>query len=54
MGEGSKQVKPEPMNFTDNGGSVKFTYKFKKADTFPVKVVVDGRVLLEYNVEVED
>lgn len=54
MGMGSKELKPEPMNFTDNGGSVRFSYTFKKADTFPVKIIVDGRTLLEYFVESED
>ncbi|MBC7536128.1 MAG: hypothetical protein H7258_10575 [Ferruginibacter sp.] len=54
MGEGNKQSKPEPMNFTDNGGSVKFNYKFKKADTFTVKILVDGKELLQYIVEVEE
>ncbi len=54
MGSGNRELKPEPMNFTDNGGSVKFSYKFKKADSFPMKVMVDGKVLLEYFVEIED
>ncbi|MFT3911251.1 MAG: transglutaminase domain-containing protein [Ferruginibacter sp.] len=54
MGEEKKQSKPEPMNFTDNGGSVRFTYKFKKADSCPLKVVVDGKDLLIYNIDVED
>lgn len=54
IGEGNKQSKPEPMNFTDNGGAVRFAYTFKKADTYPVKVMVDGKNLLEYYVEVED
>ncbi len=54
MGEEKKQSKPEPMNFNDNGGWVKFTYTFKKADTYPVTIVVDGKTLLQYYLEVED
>ena len=54
IGDGLKQSKPEPMNFSDNGGSVRFAYTFKKADTYPVKIMVDGEILLEYFVEVED
>ncbi len=53
IGEGGKS-KTEPMNFNDSGGSVSFNYKFKKADSFPVKIVVDGKDFLEYYVEVED
>lgn len=54
IGEGNKQTKPEPMNFTDNGGSVSFSYTFKKADTYPVRILVDGKELLQYIVESEE
>ncbi len=54
MGTEKKQLKPEPMNFSDNGGAVKFTYTFKKANDFPVKIVVDGKTVLEYYVVAED
>ncbi|MEO6490978.1 MAG: transglutaminase domain-containing protein [Ferruginibacter sp.] len=54
MGEEKKQWKPEPINFNDNGGSVTFTYKFKKADTYPVRIVADGNELLQYFVESEE
>lgn len=54
FGEGKKSSKPEPMNFSDNGGSVRFAYTFKKANSSPVKIVVDGKTLLEYFVEAED
>jgi hypothetical protein len=53
-GEEKRQSKPIPMNFSDNGGSVKFSYTFKKADTYPVTIVVDGKTLLQYYLEVED
>ena len=54
MGDERRQSKPEPMNFTDNGGVVKFSYKFKKADSFPVRITVDGKDLLQYYVDVEE
>lgn len=54
MGEGNKQTKTEPMNFTNNNGVVKFSYKFKKADSYPIKIMVDGNLLIEYLVEIED
>lgn len=54
MGEDKKQSKPEPVNFTDNGGIVSFTYPFKIADTYPVKIIADGQELLQYFVEVDD
>lgn len=54
MGEEKKQRKPEPMNFTDNGGTITFNFQFKAADTYPVKIVADGEDLLQYYVEVED
>lgn len=54
IGEGNKQVKPEPMNFTDNAGTVNFSFTFKKADTYPVRIMVDGKELLQYIVESEE
>lgn len=54
IGANNKEQKPIPMNFSDNGSTVKFSYTFKKADSFPVKIVADGKTLLAYYVEVED
>lgn len=54
MGDEKKQWKPEPINFTDNAGIVSFSFKFKKADTYPVKIVADGNNLLEYFIECEE
>jgi len=51
IGEGRKMQKPEPMNFSAGGNSINFSYQFKKDDTYPVKVLVDGKVVLEYMVE---
>jgi len=52
IGEGTKQQKPEPMNFTVAANAINFNYQFKKEDTYPVKIVVDGKTVLEYMVEV--
>lgn len=54
IGEGSRQLKPEPMNFTDNAGTIRFSYQFKREDTYPVKVEVDGKTVLQYIVEVNE
>lgn len=54
IGEGVKQQKPEPMNFSVAANTILFNYQFKKEDTFPVKVVVDGKAIMEYMVEVSE
>jgi len=54
MGDDKRQSKPEEMNFTDNGGEISFTYLFKKEDTFPLKIMADGREILEYMAEVNE
>lgn len=50
-GDDKHLSKPVPMNFTNNGSSVSFSYQFKKEDLFPVRIVVDGKVVAEYMVE---
>ena len=54
IGDEKKQPKPEEMNFDDNGGLISFTYKFKKEDTAPMKILADGKVILEYMAEVNE
>jgi transglutaminase/protease-like cytokinesis protein 3 len=54
IGEGKKIQKPEPMNFTNSGGAINFSYQFKVEDTYPVKILVDGKEILEYMVEVSE
>lgn len=54
MGDDKRQTKPEEMNFTDNGGEISFNYLFKKEDTFPLKIMADGREIMEYMVEVNE
>lgn len=53
-GEDKRQDKPLPMNFTDDGNNIRFTHQFKKEDAYPVKIIVDGKVLVEYLAEVEE
>ena len=54
MGDEKKQPKPEAMNFENNGGAISFTYQFKKEDTFPLRIVADGKDILQYMVEVTE
>lgn len=51
IGEGRKLQKPEPMSFSYSGGAIVFNYQFKTEDTYPVKILVDGKDILEYMVE---
>ena len=52
MGDGNKQQKPVPMNFTNSDGLIKFSYTFKREDTFPLHILADGKEILQYTVEV--
>lgn len=54
IGEGRRMQKPEPMNFSGSGGAITFSYQFKVEDTYPVKILVDEKVILEYMVEVNE
>ncbi len=54
IGDGRKQQKPEPMNIAVSGGLITFSYQFKLQDTYPVKIVIDGKTVLEYMVEVTE
>ena len=54
VGDEKKQPKPEEMNFTNAGGVISFTYKFKKEDTAPIKILADGKEVLEYLAEVNE
>ncbi len=53
-GEDKKPDKPLPMNFTDDGSTISFTHQFKKEDTYPVKVIVDGKVLVQYFADIQE
>jgi hypothetical protein len=54
MGEDKKQWKSDPIDFKDNNGVISFNYKFKIADTYPVRIFADDKELLQYYIEVED
>ena len=54
IGEGRRLQKPEPMNFSYAGGAIVFNYQFKVEDTYPVKIMVDEKLVLEYMVEVSE
>ena len=54
IGEGRRMQKPEPMNFTYAGGAIVFDYQFKLEDTYPVKIMVDEKLILEYMVEANE
>jgi hypothetical protein len=54
LGDEKKPQKPEPMNFNENKGVISFHYQFKRADVYPVRIVVDGKELLQYYVEADE
>ena len=54
IGDEKKQSKPEAMNFENNGGVITFTYQFKKEDTFPLRIIADGKDVLQYMVQVTE
>ncbi len=54
IGDEKKQMKEEPMNFDNNSGDIKFSYTFKKEDTFPIKIIADGKEVMTYMVEVTE
>ena len=54
IGDGRKQQKPEAMNFNLSAGAIVFNYQFKTADSYPVRVIIDGKTVLEYMVEVSE
>ena len=51
IGEGSKQLKPERINYTSTGNEISFNYKFKNEDSYPFKIIIDGQDVLTYYVE---
>ncbi len=54
IGNEKKRQKEEPMNFDNTSGNVSFSYTFKKEDTFPIQIIADGKVVLQYIVEVTE
>ena len=54
MGDEKRQLKSDPIDFKVNNGVISFNYKFKIADTYPVKIFADDKELMQYYVEVDD
>ncbi|MFM2326821.1 MAG: hypothetical protein RIR31_1023 [Bacteroidota bacterium] len=52
IGEGKKKIIKE-VPFTFDKGILSFTYKFEEEDSFPVSVLVNGKELVMYAVEIE-
>lgn len=53
-GEGAKQTKPERINFEMKDDEIYFYYKFKKEDTTPFTILVEGKEILTYLVEISE
>lgn len=54
IGEGNRQQKTEALVFTDDAGNIRFSYQFKREDSFPVSIQIDGKTVLQYMVEVTE
>jgi hypothetical protein len=54
MGDDKKQWKTETLDFKENNGTIGFSFKFKIADSYPLKIIVDEKELLQYYIEVDD
>ena len=52
--EGKKQQKEERINFMDSNSKITFNYTFKKETTLLFTILSDNKILLTYNVEVEE
>ncbi|MEO7265198.1 MAG: transglutaminase domain-containing protein [Ferruginibacter sp.] len=54
ISDNKKLQKSEPMNFDVTAGKLVFDFKFKKEDSFPIRILVDGKDFVQYNVEVTE
>ena len=54
FGEAAKETKPERINFLANGNELSFSYKFKKEDTFPFRIIVNGINFISYLIETSE
>jgi transglutaminase/protease-like cytokinesis protein 3 len=52
-GEGKKKKIKEIGNFSATGSTLGFTFTFEEEDSFPLTVLVNGKELIEYAVDVE-
>lgn len=53
-GDDKKALKPEEIEFSNDGASLRFSYQFKKEDSYPVKIMADGKELLQYMAEISE
>lgn len=54
IGDNKKLQKSEPMNFDVTAGKLVFDFTFKIEDSFPIRILVDGKDFVQYNVEVTE
>lgn len=54
IGNSRKPTPPVVMDFTASGNKISFTHKFKESDSYPTKVLVNGKLLFKYLVEVKE
>ena len=48
-----KKIKIKDMDFVFKGNTLSFSYKFDEEGSFPVTVIMNGKELLAYSVEVD-
>jgi hypothetical protein len=49
-----KSKKVKPMNYSSGGDYIQFAYKFDDADNYPVTILINGKEVLAYLIDVED
>ena len=48
-----KKAQPKQINYSINNGAINFNYKFEEADSYPFTILINGKEVLDYLVEVE-
>jgi hypothetical protein len=48
-----KKIKTKDVTFNYSGGVLSFEYKFDEENSYPVTVLVDGKELISYLLDVE-
>jgi len=54
IGDNRKLKKPEHMNFSTSDNTLSFSYAFKEEDEFPIRIIVDGKEFMAYQVVVKE
>jgi len=52
VGDDKKRISKQ-VNYSVNGNSISFSYKFDNEDSYPVTIVINGKEVLDYFVEIE-